>query len=175
MITSDEIRAWFLGRLPHEWTEPSPSVTVDRDEIVVRVQLPPVDLGADATESAAAEAAAGRISAWREETRGRRMEIAREAQHRFDRTVSWGATIDDQRALFTHLAVPTMTRLRQPQRQVLDTLVEAGVARSRSDALQWCVRLVGRHADEWLGELRSAMEQVRQVRDQDPLGEQPPD
>ena len=44
-----------------------------------------------------------------------------------------------------------MTRLRQPQRLVLDTLVDAGVARSRSDALAWCVRLVGQHEEDWLG------------------------
>ena len=50
-----------------------------------------------------------------------------------------------------------MTRLRQPQRIVLDTLVEAGVARSRADALAWCVRLVGQHEGDWLGDLRSAM------------------
>ena len=50
-----------------------------------------------------------------------------------------------------------MTRLRQPERQVLDTLVDAGVARSRSDALAWSVRLVGEHADEWLAKLRDAM------------------
>ena len=47
-----------------------------------------------------------------------------------------------------------MTRLRQPERRVLDTLVEGGVARSRSDALAWCVRLVGQHEDSWLAELR---------------------
>ena len=61
-----------------------------------------------------------------------------------------------------------MTRLRQPERQVLDTLVDAGVARSRAHALAWCVRLVGEHADEWLGELRTAMEQVREVRETGP-------
>ena len=64
--------------------------------------------------------------------------------------MSWGATLGDLRALFTHLALPVMTRLRQPQRQVLDTLVDAGVARSRADALKWCVRLVGQHSEEWL-------------------------
>ena len=51
---------------------------------------------------------------------------------------------------------------------MLDTLVEAGVARSRSEALAWCVRLVGKHAEEWLTELRSAMEQVDKVRAQGP-------
>jgi hypothetical protein len=61
-----------------------------------------------------------------------------------------------------------MTRLRQPERMVLDTLVDAGVARSRADALGWCVRLVQQHADTWLAELRTAMEKVEEVRAQGP-------
>ena len=61
-----------------------------------------------------------------------------------------------------------MTRLRQPERQVLDTLVDAGVARSRSDALAWCVRLVGEHADDWLAKLREAMQAVERVRAKGP-------
>jgi hypothetical protein len=84
--------------------------------------------------------------------------------------VAWGVECDDVRVLFTHLSVPVMTRLRQPQRRVLDTLVDAGVARSRSEALAWCVRLVGKHSEEWLTELRSAMEQVDRVRAQGPDG-----
>lgn len=96
------------------------------------------------------------------------MAIAREAEHRFGRKVAWGARIADQTHLFTHVAVPVMTRLRQPERQVLDTLVEAGVARSRAHALAWCVRLVGDNADSWLSELRDAMQKVREVREQGP-------
>ena len=61
-----------------------------------------------------------------------------------------------------------ITRLRQPQRQVLDTLFDAGVARSRSEALGWCVRLVGQHADDWLTELREAMTAVADVRAKGP-------
>jgi Arc/MetJ-type ribon-helix-helix transcriptional regulator len=61
-----------------------------------------------------------------------------------------------------------MTRLTQPQRMVLDTLVESGVARSRSDALAWCVRLVATHQGEWLADLDSAMTAVRTVREQGP-------
>ena len=70
--------------------------------------------------------------------------------------------------LFTHIAVPVMTRLRQPERQVLDTLVDAGVARSRSDALAWSVKLVGEHAEEWLTKLRDAMSEVDELRTQGP-------
>ncbi len=69
-----------------------------------------------------------------------------------------------QREMFTTLSVPVMTRLRQPERRVLDTLVDGGVARSRSDALAWCVRLVGKNADEWLGELREALQHVERAR-----------
>jgi hypothetical protein len=164
----EEVQAWFTGRLPSEWTRSSPDITVDRDEITVVLQLDPVDLDESASEEARSEAAAGRASAWREDTRDARVKIAQEAERRFDRKVSWGVRIGDRSALFTHLAVPAMTRLRQPERQVLDTLVEAGVARSRADALAWCVKLVERHSEEWLQELRTAMEQVRTVRAQGP-------
>ncbi len=82
--------------------------------------------------------------------------------------MSWGASCGDTRQLFTHLAAPIMTRLRQPERQVLDTLVEAGVARSRSDALAWSVKLVGQHTEDWLGELRDALRQVEEVRGRGP-------
>lgn len=114
------------------------------------------------------EARLGRARALRAESREQRMAIAREAEHGFDRKVSWGVTVGDHRELFTSVAVPVMTRLRQPQRQVLDALVEAGVARSRADALAWCVRLVGEHADEWLEELRAAMSHVADVRAKGP-------
>jgi hypothetical protein len=61
-----------------------------------------------------------------------------------------------------------MTRLRLPERQVLDTLVQAGVARSRSEALAWCVRLVGRHEAEWISELRDALVRVNELRRRGP-------
>jgi hypothetical protein len=164
----DDINAWFRGRLPQDWARHEPVITVDREEITVRITLDPVDLGEHGSQDAQREAAAGRMSAWREETREARVAIAREAEQRFEKKVSWGAEIGAERTMFTHLGVPVMTRLRQPQRRVLDTLIDAGVARSRADALKWCVRLVGQHSEAWLSELRAAMEQVRTVRDQGP-------
>ena len=92
------------------------------------------------------------------------MQIANEAEARYGRKVAWGATIDEQRVTFSHLAVPIMTRLRQDERRVLDTLVDSGVARSRSEALAWCVKLVGEHTDSWLANLRDAMAEVDKVR-----------
>jgi hypothetical protein len=96
------------------------------------------------------------------------MHIADEAEARYGRKVAWGVQVGDERILFTHIAVPVMTRLKQPERQVLDTLVDAGVARSRSDALAWSVRLVGEHAEEWLGKLREAMRNVDDLRAEGP-------
>jgi hypothetical protein len=171
MITNEQqekVRGWFTGRVPEEWQVEAPEVTVDREEITVVLAIADVETAQDTSDAERDEARAGRVSAFREDTRRKRMDIADEAQRRFDRKVSWGVRVGDHRALFTHVAAPVMTRLRQPQRQVLDTLVDAGVARSRADALAWCVRLVGQHEDDWLGELREAMSSVADVRAKGP-------
>jgi hypothetical protein len=163
-----ELRGWFTGRLPAEWFTAPVEITLDREEIAVvgTVADPEVAAGApDAERSAALE---GRIRRFREQTRDRRIEIAREAEHRFGRKVSWGVVCGGKKAMFTTLSVPVMTRLRQAERRVLDTLVDAGVARSRSDALAWCVRLVGKNIDAWLEDLRSALRRVEQVRAEGP-------
>ncbi|MCM3922559.1 hypothetical protein ND748_12930 [Frankia sp. AiPs1] len=108
------------------------------------------------------------IRRFRERTRDERIAIAAEAERRYGRKVAWGATAGAASELFTVLSVPVMTRLRQPERQVLDTLVESGVARSRSEALAWCVRLVGDNSDTWLRQLREALEQVEKIRSEGP-------
>jgi hypothetical protein len=164
----DTVRGWFTGRLPQDWFTGPAEVRLDREEITVVGPLAAPELAADASDAERSAAADGRARAFRESTRDQRIAIAREAEHRFGRKVAWGVEVDGTRMLFTHLAVPVMTRLRQPERMVLDTLVAAGVARSRSDALAWSVRLVGKHAEDWLAELRTAMEQVERVRDQGP-------
>ena len=164
----DEIAGWFAGRLPDEWFDKPPRVEVDREEILVVGTLADVDLGSDASPDAVAAARAARIERFREETRGQRMAIAEEAQHRFRRKVSWGARCGEVERHFTTLALPVMTRLRKRERAVLDTLVEAGVARSRSHALAWCVRLVGDNQSEWIENLRGALTQVEKVRAEGP-------
>jgi hypothetical protein len=166
--SSDDIVGWFAGRLPGEWFVGAPDVQVDRDEILVVGSLYEPELPADSTDDTKTAAIGARISGFREDTRGQRMRIADEAQHRFGRKVSWGATCGDRRELFTTVALPAMTRLRMPERRVLDTLVDAGVARSRSHALAWCVRLIAERQDEWLKDLRDALKQVGQVRDEGP-------
>jgi hypothetical protein len=164
----DEILGWFTGRLPDAWFSGPIEVSIDRDEILVIGPISPPTLDDLETDDARAAAIAARIGGFREDTRGTRMRIADEAQHRFGRTVSWGVRCEEQRVTFTTLSVPAMTRLRQPERRVLDTLVDAGVARSRSHALAWCVRLVAERQDEWLADLRDALASVEAVREQGP-------
>jgi hypothetical protein len=165
---ADDATAWLSGALPDDWFTAAPEVVIDRDEILIVGDLaaPRVADGASDAERAAAEQ--GRISTFREETRDRRIRIAQQLEHRYRRRVAWGAVAGSTRQLFTTHSAPVMTRLRQPERQVLDTLVDAGVARSRSEALAWCVRLVGDHAETWLADLRSAMGAVDELRRRGP-------
>lgn len=166
--SADGLVGWFTGRLPDDWFEGPADIDVDRDEIVVVGTLTAPEVEPGAGPEAQQHAESGRIKRFREDTREQRMQIAREAEQRFGRNVAWGAKAGDTRELFTSLSVPVMTRLRQRERLVLDTLVDTGVARSRSEALAWCVRLVGENADNWLGELREAMAAVQRVRDAGP-------
>jgi len=169
---ADDAAAWLTARLPDDWFVGVPSVTVDREEIVVIGELAAPTASDDTVstdkQDTSPAAAQGRIGRFREDTRDARMRISDEAEARYGRKVAWGATIGDTRALFTHLAVPVMTRLRHDERRVLDTLVDSGVARSRADALSWCVRLVGEHTDEWLSSLREAMSEVDKLRAEGP-------
>jgi len=126
------------------------------------------DQAAGRSADLAEVACRSRIAAFREDTRELRMKIADEAEMLWDRKVSWGASCGSVDARFTSQSVAAMTRLRFDERAVLDTLIDAGVARSRSEALAWCVRLVERHQSEWITQLREAMAQVEQVRSDGP-------
>jgi len=164
---SDEIKGWVAGRIPQDWFEGAPEVTVDREEILVVGALKQATV--EGNDDAQKAAAAGRIKQYREDTREKRMAISNEAGRRFERPISWGVKYGDKTFLFTHMSIPVMTRLRQKERMVLDSLVDAGVARSRSEAVAWCVRLVEEHEGDWLKELREAMSKVAQVRSGGPL------
>jgi hypothetical protein len=152
MITPPEISAYFRDRIPASWFSGQMVVESDADEILCVGTLPP----------------SSSVDAFREETREQRVTIAVEAEARFGRKVSWGVEVDGARTLFTNLSTPVMTRLRLPERAVLDTLIDGGVARSRSEALAWCVKLVGQHQGEWLAELREALADVAHVRSEGP-------
>ena len=159
------VAGWLAGRLPDDWFTGEPEIIIDREEITIigTIAVPEPAEGADT-----AQAIEGRVTRFREETRQARMRIADETEAKFGRKVSWGVAINDRVAMFTTLAAPAMTRLRQPERLVLDTLVDAGVARSRAEALAWCVRLVGEHEADWITALRTALDDLEQARTQGP-------
>ena len=158
------MRGWLTGRLPNEWFEGEPELSIDRDEILIVGRIAAPQQAGDVSDAERSAAEDGRIKQFREDTRERRIEIARELEHTTRRKVAWGVQCGNTKTIFTSLSAPVMTRLRQPERQVLDTLVDAGVARSRSDALGWCVKLVAQHSETWLTDLREAMTKVEDVR-----------
>jgi hypothetical protein len=159
MAEESEIAGWFATRVPAGWFSSSPEVQVDGDEILVTGELP---------LAAAQESPEARINRFREDSREQRMKVAEEGQRKFRRKVSWGASAGGVTELFTTLSMPVMTRLRQPERMVLDTLIGAGVARSRSEALNWCVRLIAARQADWLKDLKSALEAVEKARSKGP-------
>ena len=160
---SSTTQGWFVGRLPDGWFSGPPEITYDRDEILVIGSLPdPEGAGEDAETRAAARLA--RIESFREETRQQRIRIAAAAEDKFGRKVAWGVECGGERVVFTTLSIPVMTRLRMKERGVLDTLVEANVARSRSEALAWCVQLVREHEGDWIEQLRDALAHVDEAR-----------
>ncbi len=164
MGTREEIRGWLSGRIPEAWGGTIADLQMDEHEVLVTVQLKDVEN----VEGDLQAARLGRVQQFRESTRDERIGISQEAQKKFGKIVSWGAQCGDVRQLFTHLALPVMTRLRLAEREVLDSLVDAGIARSRAHALAWCVALVRQHQGDWLKELRDAMESVARVRAQGP-------
>jgi hypothetical protein len=180
--STEDLRDWLAGRPPDDWFTGAPEGVVDRGEITIvgRLTMPAPEEGAGQPqgagekegpgdqEAASQATEAGRIRRFREETRRQRMAIADELEARYGRKTAWGAEAGGRREIFTNLAVPTMTRLRQPERRVLDTLIDAGVARTRAEALQWCVRLVAEHEQEWLERLREALSAVETVRAEGP-------
>lgn len=166
-MSESTLHGWFAGRMPDDWFVEAAEVTHDREEILVIGHLAEPDTRGLA-EDAQVVARRERIAGFREDTRAPRMRIADSAEAKFGRKVAWGARCGDEETIFTTISVPVMTRLRMPERRVLDTLVDAGVARSRSHALAWCVRLVGEHEGEWIDQLRDALKHVEQVRAEGP-------
>src|SRR3954462_12155108 len=162
-----EVQSWFVGRLPDGWFGEAPTVQADRDEILVVGVLNQPEIE-QPTPDQTEVACRARIAGFREDTRDQRMRIADEAELLWGRKVSWGASCGEVEQILTSQSAPVMTRLRMPERAVLDTVIDAGVARSRSEALAWCVRLVGQHKGDWIEQLREAMSHVEQVRSDGP-------
>lgn len=188
-LSNDDAAAWFEAEVPDAWFT-SLRALVDRDEIMIvgTLTVDPTDAGTpdnaddaqpddgDPQETPDIDEGDGsreanelhHIAVFREHTRDARVAIAQRAEAKYRRKVAWAVACGETQAAFTHLNVPVMTRLRIDERQVLDTLVAAGAARSRSDALVWCVRQIAKLEGEWLDELRGAINTVDAVRAKGP-------
>lgn len=154
-----DIDEWLAPRIPAHWQVAGVEAVADQDEILIVI-----DLGEREVD----------VRLFRESTRDERVVLAAGIESAFGRKVSWGAKCHGSFVLFTTLSVPVMTRLRLPERQVLDTLIDGGLARTRSEALAWCVRLVGDNEKEWIGELREAFRAVESVREKGPASRRRP-
>lgn len=155
-MREDDLVAFLARRLPPELAAAPPEVRAYPDELVLvlNVQAPAGD-----TESARAL-----IARRREETRSLRMEIARELERATGLSVGWGMRAGAVEELFTTRTAPVMTRLGRAERDVLDTLVAAGVADTRSSALAYAVRAFAAEHADWLAEVRQAIAEVEKVR-----------
>ncbi len=166
--SSSEITGWVSGALPPNLFSAVPIIEVDRNEILVigDIGVPEVPEGLDAEGIAAAEQA--RIARFREETRQRRIAVAQQAEARYGRTISWGATAGATTRRFTTVRATVAARLDLDQRKVLDHLVAAGIAEHRGQALAWCVDLVRQNEEAWLSRLKEALKNLEQTATEGP-------
>lgn len=167
-VTNDTVTSWFQEQMPDDWFE-ALEARCDKDEIVVRGTIQPPEQSGDSSSAQNPELAELECATvFREASRDGRVQVALRAEALFERKVSWVVSCGSTEKAYTTLALPVMTRLGYEERQVLDTLVAGGVARSRSEAVNWCVQLVGRDQADWLDKLRAAVGGIDDVRSQGP-------
>jgi hypothetical protein len=154
-----EIQQWLSERLPPDLVAGPPEVRLYDDEAIIILRLPTPEDSADVGEREHRL-----IIRLRESSRHVRMQLARELQRALHVPVAWGMRCGSTERIFTSCTVPVMTRLNRREREVLDTLVAAGVAETRSAALAYAVRAFAAAYDEWLIEVDEVIEQVQQVR-----------
>lgn len=149
------LQTWLQSRLPPEVLAAPPELSFYEDELVIVLC---------AAASAGAPAEHELIDRLRKQTRPLRVRLAREIQAATGLPVAWGLRVGATEELFTSRSAPVMTRLGRAERELLDTLVAAGVAETRSAALGYVVRAFAREHADWLAEMRTALDQVRLVR-----------
>ncbi len=155
-MREEELLGLLTRRLPPDLLAAPPELRRYTDELLLVLRLePPAD---------EPEAAQALITRRREETRPLRVELARELERATGLPVAWGMRVGAVESLFTTRTAPVMTRLGRGEREVLDTLVAAGVADTRSSALAYAVRAFAAEHAEWIGEVRQAIAEVDRVR-----------
>ncbi len=158
----EDLQRWLQSRLPAALLAQPPQITLYPDEVLIILHL---DAPApDTNEELQRQNEQALIAQQREASRPLRMQIAAEIERMLRLSVAWGMRAGSTEQIFTTRTTPVMTRLGRAERDVLDTLVAAGVAETRSSALAYTVRAFAAEHADWLAEVRQAIEQVRQVR-----------
>jgi len=163
-VKTHEIQSWLQERALANLLASPPEIALYDDEAVIVLPLATAELDEALADEQLRAAERALIVRRREETRPWRMKQARELQPKLGRAVAWGMRAGASAALFSTRSVPVMTRLGRTERDVLDTLVAAGVADTRSAALAYAVRAFAAEHIDWLDEVREAIAQVDQVR-----------
>jgi hypothetical protein len=163
-MNTTELQSWVQERAPVNLLAGPPETTLYEDEVVIVLPLAAAGTDAELPDEERRAAERRLIARRREETRPWRMKLARELQAKLGRPVAWGMRVGESQLLFTTRSAPVMTRLGRAEREVLDTLVAAGVADTRSAALAYAVRAFAAEHIDWLAEVREAIAQVEQVR-----------
>ena len=160
-----ELKEWLLAQLPSVITHCETEVTSDEDEMLVILHLNTAGLG-DMTDEACREEDQALIAHHRAETKPLRIQLARDIRHLYGYTVTWGMRAGKTVQFFTNNQKPVMTRLSYQERRVLDTLIAANIANTRSAALSYIVRTFAAEHQDWLDEVQDALVRVEQLRQQ---------
>lgn len=160
-----ELKEWLLHQLPPAITSCETEVTSDEDEMLVILHLDTSALG-ETKENERKRVEQACIVHYRAETKALRIQLAREIHEQYGYTVTWGMRAGKTIQFFTNNQKPVMTRLSYYERRVLDTLIAANVANTRSAALAYIVRTFAAEHQDWLDDVQEALVHVEQLRQQ---------
>lgn len=160
-----ELAQWLCGQLPASVLGNDPEVTIDADELLIILTLE-TEMFVDEGEATRRRAEQELVERLRSQTRQLRIQLGRHLERTYGCAVSWGMRAGETLELFTPNTAPVMTRLSRQERQVLDTLIAANIAHTRSAALSYIVRLFAAEHQEWLNTVQQAVQQMTSLREQ---------
>jgi hypothetical protein len=159
-----ELTQWLLSQLPASVVGSDPEITINADELLITLNLNTETLMGKGEALKNAEHAL--IEHQRSETRTLRIQLGRHLERTYGCAVSWGMRAGGTVQLFTTNTTAVMTRLSRTERQVLDTLIAANVANTRSAALGYIVRTFAIEHQEWLNQAQEAAKHMTNLREQ---------
>jgi hypothetical protein len=163
----DEIKSWLLEQLPSSVLASDPEINIESDELLVILHVAVDSVTGEGEARAQSERAL--IDRLRTETRALRIHLGRSINRTYGMIVSWGMQAGETLQRFTsNTTVPVMTRLTRTERHVLDTLIAANIANTRSTALSYIVRTFAAEHRDWLNEIQGVARHMARLRKQVP-------